>query len=778
MKCYDCILVLLLMGLLCEPAPAGAPTNTFVGSQSCRDCHQGFYQKWATSHHGLAMQPFTEAFAKSQLLPMTNEIAVGPDRYRADLSKFPVVVREAGPRGEKQYRIEHVLGGKNVFYFLALLDKGRLQTLPVAFDVRRKEWFDTSASAMRHFPNVTNELVHWTEPPYTFNTACHSCHVSQLARNYDPVTETYHTTWKEPGINCETCHGPSAEHVRVCLAAGDRKPEDLKIIRTTTMTPAQRNDHCSVCHAKTMILSDGFPPGARLLDHFGLVTFENPDYYPDGRDLGENYTYTSWRLSPCLKSEQFECLHCHTSSGRFRQKDDPNSACLPCHEQRVKNVTTHSHHPPGSAGNQCIACHMPKTEFARMVRSDHSMLPPTPAATLRFQSPNACNVCHTNKDAAWADKLVREWHKDDYQAPVLGRAGLVDTARKAQWSSLPDILAYLAGRNRNEVFAASLIRLLSPCTDASKWPSLRLAAADSSPLVRAAALAELQADLGDKSSRDAVLKALDDDYRVVRLAAASTLLGYPRGQLAASQADRLDRVLKEYLAMLESRPDDSLSKYNLGNYHQLRGDRPAAIAAYETSARLDSANILPLVNVSMLYAEAGQLDKAERALRQALNREPSNSAANFNLGLLVAEKGDLKEAQLRLRAALKADPTMAAAAYNLAVIVGADRPDEAIALCRQAAQNRPSEPKYAFTLAYYQIQNGDAAGATATLEKVLDRYPSHFDSVTMLGQIHERAGRRKEAAALYESTLNRATLPADAQAALRARIDALRKTGS
>ena len=722
------------------------------------------------------MQPFTEAFARAQLIPMTNQVVVGGQRYRADLAKLPAVVRETGQSGEKQYRIEHVLGGKNVFYFLALLDKGRLQTLPVAFDVRRKEWFDTSASAMRHFPNVTNELVHWTEPPYTFNTACYSCHVSQLARNYDPVTESYHTTWKEPGINCESCHGPSAEHVRVCIAAGDRKPEDLKIIRTKTMTPAQRNDHCSVCHAKAMILSDAVPPGARLLDHFGLVTIENPDYYPDGRDLGENYTYTSWRLARCLKSEQFECLHCHTSSGRFRQKDDPNSACLPCHEQRVKNVSAHSHHPPGSAGNQCIGCHMPRTEFARMVRSDHSMLPPTPAATIAFKSPNACNICHTNKDAAWADKLVREWHKDDYQAPVLRRAGLVDAARKADWARLPDILAYLASTDRSEIFAASLIRLLEGCSHVSKWPVLRQAVVDPSPLVRAAAVAGLQSDLGDKTSRESVLKALADDYRSVRLAAASTMLSYPREQLEAVQFELFERVLKDYLAMLESRPDDSLSKYNLGNYHHLRGDRAAATTAYETSARLDPANILPLVNVSMLYAESGQLGKAEQALRRALSREPNSAAANFNLGLLVAEKGDLKEAQTRLRAALKADPSMAAAAYNLAVIVGTERPDEAIALCRQASQHRPAEPKYGFTLAYYLLQKGDEKDAIAALERALEQTPGHLDSVQMLGQIHERAGRKREATALYERTLSRTGLPADVQAALRARVEMLRNS--
>ena len=52
----------------------------------------------------------------------------------------------------------------------------------------------------------------WQEYPYTFNTSCYGCHVSQLATNYDLKTDSYATTWKEPGINCETCHGPSEAH--------------------------------------------------------------------------------------------------------------------------------------------------------------------------------------------------------------------------------------------------------------------------------------------------------------------------------------------------------------------------------------------------------------------------------------------------------------------------------------------------------------------------------------------------------------------------------------
>ena len=144
---------------------------------------------------------------------------------------------------------------------------------------------------------------------------------------------------------------------------------------------------CAPCHAKMVALSASFMPGDRYFDHFDLTTLEHPDFYPDGRDLGENYTLTTWRLSPCVKSGQLDCMHCHTSSGRFRFVDEPNKACLPCHQQLVDNSVAHSHHLPDSTGNQCITCHMPQTQFANMMRSDHSMLSPTPATSLQVQIP-------------------------------------------------------------------------------------------------------------------------------------------------------------------------------------------------------------------------------------------------------------------------------------------------------------------------------------------------------------------------------------------------------
>jgi hypothetical protein len=111
-------------------------------------------------------------------------ISIGKNQYRTDINEGVVI--ETGPKDKKKYKIGHVLGGKNVYYFLTPLKKGRLQTLPVAYDVNKKEWFDTAASGMRHFPvGERRQTVSWKESPYTFNTACYSCHVSQLPTNYD-----------------------------------------------------------------------------------------------------------------------------------------------------------------------------------------------------------------------------------------------------------------------------------------------------------------------------------------------------------------------------------------------------------------------------------------------------------------------------------------------------------------------------------------------------------------------------------------------------------------
>ncbi|MEW6747540.1 MAG: tetratricopeptide repeat protein [Planctomycetota bacterium] len=747
----------------------------FAGTQSCRPCHERFYQLWAPSHHGLAMQPFTPEFARAQLTPQESEIGIGEARYRADIERGCVLERGPGltPAGEREHAIQQVLGGKNVYYFLTPLERGRLQVLPVAFDVRAKEWFDTTASAVRHFADNPDEAIDWREPQLTFNTSCYSCHVSQLATNYDLETDSYQTVWREPGINCETCHGPAGQHVRVCkeAPAGER-PADLHIIITKNFTAAQTNSMCAPCHAKMRPLTTSFLPGERFFDHFGLTTLEDPDFYPDGRDLGENYTYTLWLMSPCVQAGELDCMHCHTSSGRYRFRgSEANNACMPCHEPHVRDPEVHTHHRTDGPGGECVACHMPKTTFARMARSDHSMRPPAPAATLAFGSPNACNLCHTDQDAAWADRFVREWRRRDYQAPVLHRAGLIAAARKGEWQRLPEMLDLLASDECDEILAASLVRLLGSCPDERKWANIVTALNHRSPLVRASAAEALGLT---PETVSALLVATADEYRFVRVSAAATLAALPRQDLSDRDLESLNRATAEFMAVLSARPDDHSSHYNLGNFNLERGEAERAVSCYETALRLEPRSLPAHVNAAIALNVLGRNDEAERHLRRALAIDPRNVPANLNLGLLLGEMGRGQEAEQVLRTVFEIDPTSAVAAFNVAVLVAEMHLGEAIQWCEKAVRLRPEEPRYAYTLAYYVMQSGDSALAAGLLRDLIERHPVFVDAILLLSDLLEKEGKTGQATALCEEALGRAELgPAD-RSQLEARYQSLR----
>jgi tetratricopeptide (TPR) repeat protein len=478
-----------------------------------------------------------------------------------------------------------------------------------------------------------------------------------------------------------------------------------------------------------------YKPEERFYDHFDLFTLEDPDYYADGRDLGENYTLTSWSMSPCYKSGQIDCMHCHTSSGRYRFKREKfNNACMPCHEDKVKDPVAHTHHPADSEGNKCISCHMPMTAFARMNRSDHSMLPPTPAATLAYKSPNACNICHKDKDPEWADKLVRQWRTRDYQNPILKRAELIDAARKRDWTKLPEMLAYIRDPKRDEVFATSLIRLISPTQDQKVLAALLAAAKDPSPLVRGAAVQALGLILTTESLQ-ALVAATGDDYRLVRVRAAAGIAAFPRMSVPPAYQKQLKKASNEYLASITARPDQWTSHYNMGNYQLSQGEAKKAVASYQEALKLDPQAIMAMVNTSIAYAQMGENDKAERYLQKALKQAPDDAAANFNMGLLKAEKSDPKAAEKYLKKAFKADPQMAQAAYNLCIITSKDRINEAVNWCRKASDLRPQDPKYAYTLAFYLNQKGNRDEAVRILKPIVEMYPQYKDAEKLLKDI-------------------------------------------
>jgi tetratricopeptide (TPR) repeat protein len=260
----------------------------------------------------------------------------------------------------------------------------------------------------------------------------------------------------------------------------------------------------------------------------------------------------------------------------------------------------------------------------------------------------------------------------------------------------------------------------------------------------------------------------------VRVSAAASLAGTDENHFSPEEKKVIANATGEYLNSMVARPDDWSSHYNLGIYHQNQGNAQKAIESYETAARLYPEALMPLINSSVLYSYMGNPAKAEENLKQAVEMDPDNEAANLNLGLLLAEQGKMQEAEKALKTALKVNPKQAVAAYNLSVIVSQRSVDEAVEFATIAAEARPDEPKYAYTLAYYQLQNNQKAAAEKTLENLLEEHPLYLNAVSFLADIYMKDGRTNQAIQLYEKTLKQEGLPQAEKQAIQQALNALR----
>ena len=86
----------------------------------------------------------------------------------------------------------------------------------------------------------------------------------------------------------------------------------------------------------------------------------------------------------------------------------PDVAERPARGQRSR---AHTPHARGSAGSDCVACHMPKIEqtIADVNVRSHTFRFVYPSTTEAAKVSNACNACHTDQTTAWATEALRKW---------------------------------------------------------------------------------------------------------------------------------------------------------------------------------------------------------------------------------------------------------------------------------------------------------------------------------------------------------------------------------
>ena len=133
------------------------------------------------------------------------------------------------------------------------------------------------------------------------------------------------------------------------------------------------------CHARRGLFDDRYVPGRPLMDTHRPALLEEGLYYADGQIQDEVYEYGSFLQSKMYRAG-VTCSDCHDPHS-LRLRDTGNALCAHCHLPERFDTPAHHFHHTGSAGSQCVACHMPAKTYMG-VDARGSQLPPAAAGSV------------------------------------------------------------------------------------------------------------------------------------------------------------------------------------------------------------------------------------------------------------------------------------------------------------------------------------------------------------------------------------------------------------
>jgi predicted CXXCH cytochrome family protein len=376
-----------------ERAQQAATANSahYVGSQSCRKCHEQIYERWWKT-------------------PMANVVR--------DPREFPdAIIPNLASNTVARFTKEQVaLVYGSVWkqrYFTKRGDDYFPE--PAQWDVTNHVWR----------PYFVANGTDWWAPLYPPDNmqrptgpTCDGCHSVDYNIHTKQVAE-----WN---VGCERCHGPGSEH--------EEHPSRGNTLNPARMDYVQANDTCIQCHSQGRPLTNpiegkyydwpvAYHVGLKLRDFWqleehtlGTTSFT---HYADGT-AHKNRMQGNDFVQSVMYRHGVTCFSCHDVHGtdNYAQLRKPaEQLCLDCHGPlslngpRTGTLEEHTHHKKGSPGSNCVACHMPKIEttIADVKVRAHTFAFITPAMTEKYAVPNPCTLCHKDKTNAWAAQVLRDW---------------------------------------------------------------------------------------------------------------------------------------------------------------------------------------------------------------------------------------------------------------------------------------------------------------------------------------------------------------------------------
>lgn len=614
---------------------------TYVGRQSCASCHQTELTRWTDSHHDRAMEL------------ASSETVVG-DFDNAEFQRFGVesrffqrdgkyFVHTEGPDGEMQdFEIKYTFGIEPMQQYMVEFPDGRVQVLRISWDTRRNKWFYVYPTDVVDERIEPGDPLHWTGIGQNWNTMCAECHSTNLQKNFDLASNTYHTTFSEIDVSCETCHGPASLHVEMAESHSlfwDRN-HGYGLAKLKSVSNDPQIDSCAPCHSRRTVLHGNFEGGDDYLNYYEPSLLRTGLYHADGQIHDEVYVYGSF-LQSRMYQEGVRCSDCHDPHS-LKLKYEKNRLCTQCHQPGKYDGFAHHRHKDEIA-TQCVTCHMPASLFMVIDdRRDHSMRVPRPDLTEKLGVPNVCNDCHDKpeEDAAWAAGIVRQWYGDTRPNDPHYATALA-AAERSDPSGLNELKKVLRRRDSPPIVRATAMELMANYPADQTDKVTRQYIEDKNPLVRAAALGAMSSAAVKRYVVE-ISQRLHDPVRIVRFAAARRLVREAVQLIGARFREPLEAAIVEYRHAQELVLDRAAAHINLGKLAEDMGNPKEASESLRTAIRLEPYLSGVRLELARMLQDIGGDPNEIRQLREEeivlLERDarliPGNSAPLYKRGML------------------------------------------------------------------------------------------------------------------------------------------------
>ena len=436
-----------------ETGPATTKLPGYAGSETCGRCHVDIYRQWSQSGMAKMLRPYqpqnvigdfeknNEFYAGDDIAYRNGKVQITPHENRALFARMVIQggrhyfnIMESDGRWHS-YPVDYTIGSKWQQAYATKLANGQIHVFPIQYSTIEKKWLNywkviDAAGSERANPYSWERL----DAATNYQVNCAVCHTSQLRNTLGGSLGPDNVVFREPGIGCEMCHGPSAAHVdmmtngKVYTKGPLDPPVDFNKISNREFVAI-----CAQCHMQSNV-HKGSPDGELNYSSTGTFFLKNASvplgeftraaFFKDGRLSQTTFMVEALERSQCFRRGQASCGTCHDPHGHdessnltsLKFRDQPDLMCTGCHSQfkDKAQAAAHTHHPLDSEASRCVSCHMPRIMYGMLLRVRSHQIDDIPNAemTLRFgqeESPNACLLCHTEKTPQWLQAQLQSW---------------------------------------------------------------------------------------------------------------------------------------------------------------------------------------------------------------------------------------------------------------------------------------------------------------------------------------------------------------------------------